>query len=221
MDLECGFSMAYMDRYFANLAVDEYLANASAIIQDLAMTYGDGDPKAVHLATVLFNVSVTYPVCVESGSPKPGCTYDQYFTLLMYTWDLILIRCPVCTEDQSVINNTCVCNEGFIFNATTRKCECPVFEKRVKGSCHCLKNFTRDPVSGRCVCPTGFTINGTSCMPVESSSGLCTCPENEYYDSIHKKCHCLENYFRDPLTGKCVTGKQSHPLITKNENVCS
>jgi hypothetical protein len=204
LDRECDFNFESIDSFLWNLDVDYYLSNASEIIGELAEVYGDGEPEAVRLASSLFNVTVSYPNCSAMGSLNLDCPYDQYYTLLMYAWDLVLYKCPQCHENQHVENNTCICDDSFFINATTGLCECPVFEEPVDGTCECLATFTRDSSSGRCICPEGFVINGTVCLPKPSGSAQCYCPENEYFNSIFKKCRCIENRCRNPVSGRCV-----------------
>jgi hypothetical protein len=157
---------------------------------------------------------------------------DLYYTAILS------YKCngPWCDTTQTLVNRTCQCINGYEpYNATyctpipiqpssempptaapasvvppsaPSSNNCQLYETLVNGTCQCSSGFIRDPNTGRCVCPPADKILNGTCVLSQVGTGQCVCPENEYYDYVQRKCRCLEGFYRDPSTGRCLIGKE-------------
>jgi hypothetical protein len=197
-----------------NFNATQVQENYAAIRNDIVNYYGAGVANIqdmISLTTTLIDLLLAYPNCSSRvkyyQAVVPGCENNALFTIVNYINGILFMQCngPICNaSNQHIQNRICICNDGFIMNNSTGQCECPMFQENVNGTCVCQSGFIRDPDTKRCVCPPNYQIMNGACTPLIPKPANCTCPENEYYDYVQKKCRCTGGYYRDASTGLCL-----------------
>jgi hypothetical protein len=87
----------------------------------------------------------------------------------------------VCLEYQTLVENVCVCNPGFVHVKDSFECQCPLHEHVSKNdTCECNDGFVR--THGVCECPIHeeLLVDKCVCKPgFIRVNGTCVCPEYE------------------------------------------
>lgn len=123
--------------------------------------------------------------------------------------DVAKYGCPEHSTYSSA-KNGCVCNSGYMVNATLDGC--------VPVGSNCPDNSTYDSQNDTCVCKDGYVADSTgrNCVPDTSGSGNggsgnggsgsydSGCPENSSYNSSDGRCHCNEGYQPNNDGTSCV-----------------
>ncbi len=110
----------------------------------------------------------------------------------------------VCPTNETNVNGTCQCNSGLIRSDTTGRC-CPPNEQFFGGSCNCNPTFYRDDGSKSCVCPQYQHVENGTCVcdtGFLTINGSCQCPPNE--EVVAGSCRCKNGFYKDNATGVCV-----------------
>ena len=166
-------------------------------------------------------------------------------------YDLTRATCVMCSPETPLSTGLgCYgCNNGFIYNQTSKSCQCPAEKPFTDGlSCYscffpnfwntftlkcesCSNNTVFDTTQGKCLaCPADrpVILNG-QCIgcPIgtKAVNGICindiaTCGAGQFYNSTSKRCECsIVSQYFNTLTQRCEDCPDSAPILYNG--VCS
>ncbi len=122
-------------------------AVAAEWVNQVATTFGFGEPELVHLCQTLLDFLIANADCMVNRNCDQRTTLTAQYNI----YSVLYYECLNCPLEASIVGKICSCPQNQIL---------------VNKTCECAPTFVRhsnDP--NQCACPANWSYNGTACLP--------------------------------------------------------